>query len=265
MSVSKKEARDVARTDRSAVAKALDLLTALADADGPLRLSELAERTNLHRATAYRSLVELIARNFVVRDSDDRYILGWALLRMTQNPAARHALGDLARPMLNDLSGETDRIAGVEVLEHDGCRIIETVRSARYQRFLGFGGEVFDPWRSASGLVLLAFCGAAQVEPLMERAAKAGLDAAELLARLERIREKGYAYSTGGLDPLIADVAVPVLGAGGQCRAAISVTGFVQDVDEQMAPVLAEAAGQAARELQDALAGRGSDAVEHAG
>lgn len=255
----------MARTDRSAVAKALDLLSALADADGPLRLSELAERVDLHRATAYRSLAELVARNFVVRDEDDRYILGWALLRMTQSPAARHGLGDVARPVLNRLAGETDRIAGIEVLERGGCRVIETVRSVRYQRFLGFGGEVFEPWRSASGLVLLAFSGSAQAEPFVERAAQAGLEISDLLARLERVREQGYAHSAGGLDPMIADVAVPVLGAGNHCRAALSVTGFVQDLDEPSAAAVAETAMAAADELRDRLSGSDLRQVERTG
>ncbi len=243
----------MARTDRSAVAKALDLLTALADADGPMRLSELAERVDLHRATAYRSLAELTARNFVARDENDRYILGWALLRMAQGPAARHALGDVARPVLSRLAADVDRIAGIEVLEREGCRVIETVRSERYQRFLGFGGEVFEPWRSASGLVLLAFGGAEQREGALERAAEAGLDARELAARLDRTAATGFAYSAGGLDPLIADVAVPVLEARGRCRAAISVTGFVQDLSEATVEEVSEAARAAARELQDVL------------
>ncbi|MBA0126602.1 IclR family transcriptional regulator [Haloechinothrix sp. YIM 98757] len=243
----------MARTDRSAVAKALDLLTALADAESPLRLSELAERVDLHRATAYRSLAELIARNFVVRDGNDRYMLGWALLRMTQGPAARHALADVARPMLSRVATDTERIAGIEVLEEGGCRVIETVRSERYQRFLGFGGEVFDPWRSASGLVLLAFSDPARRESFLESATEAGIDVPELRARLEDVRQAGYAFSSGGLDPLIADVAVPVRGAGGHCRAAVSVTGFVQDFDSDAVAHAQRAAADAAGDLEGLL------------
>ncbi|MDV6011891.1 IclR family transcriptional regulator [Haloechinothrix sp. LS1_15] len=243
----------MARSDRSAVAKALDLLSALADAEGPLRLSELAERVGLHRATAYRSLAELIARNFVVRDENDRYMLGWALLRMTQGPAARHALADTARPMLSRLAAETERIAGVEVLEEGGCRVIETVRPERYQRFLGFGGEVFDPWRSASGLVLLAFSDTGRQESFLDSAVEAGEGGAQLRAQLRAVCREGYAFSSGGLDPLIADVAVPVRGAGGYCRAAVSVTGFVHDFDDEAVSRARHAAATAARALENLL------------
>lgn len=245
----------MARTDSSAVAKALDLLTALAEAEGPLRLSELASRVGLHRATAYRSLAELTTRNFVVRDADERYILGWGLLRMTQSPAARHALAAVAWPVLSKLAAEAGRIAGIEVLEREGCRVIDTVRSPRYKRFVGFGGEVFSPWLSGSGLTLLAFSGDAIAADFLGSAEADGLDVEELDTRLQKVRRDGYAFMEGQLDPHIADVAVPLFGAGGHCRAAISVTGFVHDLKEEDAAEVAEQARTAAAELEAILAG----------
>ncbi|MEW2397980.1 IclR family transcriptional regulator [Streptomyces sp. NPDC046862] len=240
----------MARTDRSAVAKALDLLKALADAEGPQRLTELAESVGLHRATAHRSLAELADRNFVLRDENDRYILGWAFLRMTQSPGARHSLAELSRPVLNRLAIETDRIAGIEVLESGGCRVIETVRSPRYQRFRGFSGELFEPWRSASGLTLLAFATPGEQRTFLDTAAAAGIDIDNWAEQLQMIRDSGYAHSSGQLDPLTADVAVPVFGAGDQCRAVISVTGLAQDINEDGAPQFAAAAASAAQSLQ---------------
>jgi DNA-binding IclR family transcriptional regulator len=91
------------------------------------------------------------------------------------------------------------------------------------------------------------------------------LVAADLMAQLEDIRRRGYAFSAGGLDPLIADVAVPVLGAGGHCRAALSVTAFVHDLDEHAAAGVADAAVGAARELRDRLAGHDPRSVERVG
>lgn len=243
----------MARTDRSAVAKALDLLTALADADRPLRLTELADRVGLHRATAYRSLGELLARGFVLRDQEDRYLLGSALLRMTESPGARHALAGLARPVLTALAAETDRIASIQVLEHGGCRIIEAIRSPRYQRFLGYGGEVIEPWRSAGGMVLLAFSGPAQTAGFLDAAVASGFDADELATELDGIRRRGHAAYSGRLDPLLAHVAAPVAGAAGTCRAAVSVTGFVQDFDEAGTTAATEAALAAARDLEKLL------------
>lgn len=243
----------MARTDRSAVAKALDLLTALADADRPLRLSELAERVDLHRATALRSLAELIARGFVVRDNEDRYLLGWALLRMTEGPAARHALAELSRPLLARLATRTDRIASIAVLERGGCRIAEAVRSARYHRFLGYAGEVIEPWRSAGGMVLLALSSPAQAAPFLDAAAEAGWDPVALADDLDNIRRRGFGFFAGRLEPLVAHVAVPVRGADGTCRASISVVGFVNDFDDETIEFATASARETAAELEELL------------
>ena len=64
----------------SAVDKALDLLEAIADSDRPQRLSELAARVGLHRATAHRVLVDLVARGWVLR-AGDHYLPGPAQLQ----------------------------------------------------------------------------------------------------------------------------------------------------------------------------------------
>jgi DNA-binding IclR family transcriptional regulator len=74
----------------SAVDKALDLLEAIADSDRPQRLSELAARVGLHRATAHRILVDLVARGWVLR-AGDHYLPGPAQLRLS-DAAARNSL-----------------------------------------------------------------------------------------------------------------------------------------------------------------------------
>lgn len=243
----------MARTDRSAVAKALDLLTALADADRPLKLSELAERVGLHRATAYRSLGELLAKGFVSRDQDDRYLLGWAFVRITAGRAARHALAELAQPTIARLAERTDRIANLQVLEYAGCRVAEIVRAPRYSGFLRYAGQTIEPWRSAAGMVLLAYSATQQVQHFFAAAASAGIDPAALAAELDEVRRQGFARYAGRLDPGLAHVAVPVTGSDGSCRAAVSVSGFVTDFDDQVAEFGLKAAREAAAEIEGLL------------
>src|SRR6187549_403154 len=84
---------DVPGSASSAVDKALDLLEAIADSDRPQRLSELAARVGLHRATAHRVLVDLVARGWVLR-AGDHYLPGPAQLRLS-DAAARNSLATL--------------------------------------------------------------------------------------------------------------------------------------------------------------------------
>ena len=86
----------------SAVDKALDLIETVASSDQPLRLSEIADRLGLHRATAYRVLVDLTRRGWVMRVGD-HYLPGTAILRLSHRAAA-NSLAGLARPVLEGLS-----------------------------------------------------------------------------------------------------------------------------------------------------------------
>ena len=101
----------------SAVDKALDLLEAIADSDRPQRLSELAARVGLHRATAHRVLVDLVARGWVLR-AGDHYLPGPAQLRLS-DAAARNSLATLCRPAMEALSAETGLMVNLQVLEGD--------------------------------------------------------------------------------------------------------------------------------------------------
>ena len=102
----------------SAVDKALDLLEAIADSDRPQRLSELAARVGLHRATAHRILVDLVARGWVLR-AGDHYLPGPAQLRLS-DAAARNSLATLCRPAMEALSAETGLMVNLQVLEGVG-------------------------------------------------------------------------------------------------------------------------------------------------
>lgn len=72
---------------RTAVDKALDLIEAVGRAPRPPRLTELADEVGLHRATAYRILVDLVRRGWVLR-ADDRYLPGTAVLLLSPGPPA---------------------------------------------------------------------------------------------------------------------------------------------------------------------------------
>src|SRR4051812_35724878 len=114
------------RSASSAVDKALDLIEAVARSDRPLRLSELAHQAGLNRATAYRVLVDLVRRGWVLR-AEDHYLPGPAALQVSAGAAA-NALVALARPVVEALSERTGMMVNLQVLESERSRVIDVVR-----------------------------------------------------------------------------------------------------------------------------------------
>ena len=84
------------------------------------QLTDLAAEVGLHRATAYRILLDLVRRGWVLR-AGDRYLPGAAVLRMSAS-AAGNSLTALARPVLERLSAATSMMVNLQVLEEGGAR-----------------------------------------------------------------------------------------------------------------------------------------------
>src|SRR5882757_10214062 len=74
-------------------------LAAVLQQEGPLRVSEAAERLGVARSTAHRLLAMLVYRDFAEQDADRRYRPG-PVLRLTARPEPVAALRHAALPHL---------------------------------------------------------------------------------------------------------------------------------------------------------------------
>src|SRR5690348_16589684 len=101
------------RSATSAVDKALDLVEAVARADRPLRLTEIADAVDMHRATAYRVLADLVRRGWILR-TGDHYLPGAAVLALSR-AATQNSLVVLCRPVLEELSERTGMMVNLQV------------------------------------------------------------------------------------------------------------------------------------------------------
>ena len=152
----------------SAVDKALDLLEAIADSDRPQRLSELAARVGLHRATAHRVLVDLVARGWVLR-AGDHYLPGPAQLRLS-DAAARNSLATLCRPVMESLSAETGLMVNLQVLEASGTRVVEVVQPERLLMIAHLRDQVLTLDRFAGPVAMVANLDEVAREPYVRAA-----------------------------------------------------------------------------------------------
>ena len=94
------------------IERAFAVLGALAD--GPIGVTEVAERVDLPKSTAARLLASL-AREGVVEQvpGDTRYRLGPRLVTLAARIRPNRSLATLARPSLEDLAGEAGEAAGL--------------------------------------------------------------------------------------------------------------------------------------------------------
>ncbi|MBP2702712.1 IclR family transcriptional regulator [Microbispora sp. RL4-1S] len=194
------------------VDRALDVLEALSERGGQAGLSEIAARTGLPYGTIHRLLQTLLARGYVRQESDRRYALGGALVRI--GGVAERMLAVWAEPYLArlvELSGETANLA---VLEGDFVVYVAQVPSPRRLRMFAEVGRRVLPHSTAVGKVLLAErADAAAVferTGLPRRTDRTITVIDDMLAELDRVRARGYALDLGEEENGVHCMAVPV-------------------------------------------------------
>ncbi|MEU0437831.1 IclR family transcriptional regulator [Streptomyces sp. NPDC006290] len=250
---------------RTAVDKALDLVEAVARASQPPRLTDLAEEVGLHRATAYRVLVDLVRRGWVLR-AGDRYLPGTAVLQLSSS-AARNSLGALARPVLAALSERTGMMVNLQVPEVDRSRVIDVVRPDRLAMISSLTGEALPVHRFAGPLALVAALSASDRVPYLRVAEEAGhpLTGADgLLADIERAERTGFAVEYGRNEQPVASLARAVITRPGAPVCALTLVGLGPEFDEARLPHLRERLREATDDLGRILSGPGDSGTSGA-
>jgi IclR family acetate operon transcriptional repressor len=216
------------------VDRALDLLEALAEAEGPRGVGELAQLTGLPQGTVHRLLRSLQGRGYVRHAADRKYALGTAAFRL--GDAAQRVLARTARPYLTSLVQRTGETANLSVLEDDDVVYVAQVPSPHTLRMFAEVGRHVPPHSTASGKVMLAALPDDRLTALLRRLPLTRLtehtitDRAVLVAELARVREQGWATDDGEQERGVRCVAVPV-GHDAQVLAALSLSGPAERFD----------------------------------
>lgn len=240
---------------RSAVDKALDLVEAVSRAPHPVRLTDLAAEVGLHRATAYRILLDLVRRGWVLR-AGDRYLPGAAVLRMSAS-AAGNSLTALARPVLERLSAATAMMVNLQVLEEGGGRVVDVVRPERLGMISHLRGELLPVGRFAGPLALVA---ALEPEARGRWWGAAPEDGTDLTRELAEVARTGVAVERGRNDKLVASVSRAVVPAPGAPVCALTVVGPDTEFDGPRLALVERELRAAADELAAALTADGAEA-----
>lgn len=206
------------------------ILTILSEAEGPVRVTEVAERLNVAPSTAHRLLAALVQGGYAMRSATShRYRRGPALTQLGSRPVGSPVLlQQLAHPILVRLAATSDRSAHLAVLDGLDVVAVDHVDASPSLRDHADGVRL-PAHATALGQAILAY--APEALEAVAAGALARLtdhtvdDAASLRHRLRDVRRCGYAVNIGGWMLETAGVAAPVRDARGDAVAAIGITG----------------------------------------
>jgi DNA-binding IclR family transcriptional regulator len=211
------------------IERAFAVLGALTD--GPIGVTEVADRVDLPKSTAARMLTSLAREGAVEQlPGETRYRLGPRIESLATGLVAARNLAAIARPHLAELAAAIGEAAGLSVPERDVMHYVEQVDSDQPVGVRDWTGSRIAMHAVSSGLAVLALRPPADVEqllggPLERFTDRTMTDPDELRARLRRIQLDGYAWTNGEYAEGIASVAAPIADANGEAVAAVHVHG----------------------------------------
>jgi IclR family acetate operon transcriptional repressor len=220
------------------VARAIRLMEIVADGppDGQT-LSDLARALGTSKSTTL-ALARTLAASGLLRDvrPGPRYTLGTGLIRMGDIARNQLPIGDLCRPLLEEMADLTKMTARVAICEDGFPVFIERVDGPGSVRFHTPLGQREVPYASAAGKAILAtmselevraLCGQTGLHP---RTAHTITDVDSLLDNLAAARGNGFAVDDEEDAEGIFCVGAAFFGYDGSCAGAVSVTGIKGDL-----------------------------------
>lgn len=211
------------------IERAFGVLSALAD--GPIGVTEVADRVALPKSTAARLLASLAREGAVEQvPGETRYRLGARIVSLAAGVLPTRSLVAIARPVLVELASAVSEAAGLSVVDGFVVHYIDQVDTAHQVLVRDWTGSRLPIHAVSSGQVFLAHMAPSAVDrflagPLERFTPRTLVEPAALRERLRRIQLDGYVWGRDEFAEGINAVAAPIADAAGNVTAAVHVHG----------------------------------------
>ena len=180
-----------------------------------MRISEVAAKTGMTRASARRYLLTLKDLGYVGAEGEWFYPLP-RILELGYSFVSSARLEEFVEPILQRLSAETDAAAHFAVFDNNETLCLGSVFSQKLFGFFISIGARQPAYAGSMGKVLLAGLSNEKLDAYLTTVRRVAhtketlTSVAALRREIEEVREQGYALNRGEMTPGIVGVAVPV-------------------------------------------------------
>ena len=239
--------------------KGLEVLECVAASEDSISAITVAERTGISRPTAYRLLITLEEKGYVIRDSSSTFKIGSSIMKLCKNELDKHELTEIARPTLKKLCeaiGETSILSillGADVIN------VARVESPKTIKIESKVGSITPAYCTATGKVILAFSEPAKRNELIskmsftQRTKNTITNPIELQNHLKQVKAQGYAIDNHEYDDEMKCISAPIFDMNGKVIAAIGFSGVAFRVEKLQEEKIIRQVMNAADEISSKL------------
>ena len=244
--------RDPETYNVRAVERAVQILSSF-DGEHPERgVSEIAQATGLHKATAHRIIMTLLNCGFLERTVDgERFRLGLGVVELGLGALRDLDFRRAAFPYMQQLVERFQETCDLGILDRGRVLYVEVVHSEHSLTITTRVGRRLPVHCTASGKVFLAFLSPEVVEPILSAPLKAYTEKtitapARLREELEATRQRGYGLDDEEFEVGIRAISAPIRDIDGNMIAAMSVPGPSNRLTPERVPEIAQTLVEAA-------------------
>lgn len=236
--------------------KAMRVLSALADAQEPLSLADIARSSGLDRSATQRLVFTFRMLGYLDQDGETkRYLLAAKTLAFGDSYSSFAAVQRIAEPVLKALNRSTGETINLSVLSGDEVVYVLRFPSRHVVSVDLQVGARLPAYCTAPGRAILAFLEEEKARrlvgagPLEKRTAATVTDPEAIQSILTEVRRSGYAMNDQEAFEGDISIAAPVLDGRGRPVAAVNAAvpsprWRVARVEAELTPAVVEAAGR---------------------
>ena len=234
--------------------KGIDLLRVIADAPGPLRLSEISTKSGMSRSKAHAYLTSLVRTGLAFQDeASGQYSLGEAAIQFGMSALRRLDILRAGRAIMEQLHQSVPETSFLASWSQRGPLIVFKIESPDDSVFALQVGAAISFFPSASGRVFMSYLPRERWEHLLPKdMAKARLER-EIADRISNTRIEGIASVDPTTLPSHSVLAAPVFDHEGSIKAAMCIVGLRGRFDKSIGGKAGRALRKAANKMSEQL------------
>ncbi|GAA3726569.1 DNA-binding IclR family transcriptional regulator [Spinactinospora alkalitolerans] len=196
-------------------------LASLLQQEGPLRVTDAADRLDVSASTAHRLLAMLVYRDFAEQQPDRRYRAGRVLRPTPVSEAPIALLRRIALPHLRRLVERVQESANLMVMAGPEVRFIATAECEQVLRVGDRAGRSLPTHLTSGGKAILAALPAEELTALYRGCDQ--VDLPRLRRELGLVRKRGFAINDQSTETGLTALGMRVDGPSGTPAAAVSL------------------------------------------
>ena len=215
------------------VAKAMEVLQILSQAESPLSLKELATRCGYPKSTVFGLLTTMRTYDVAAQTPDGKYTLGLRLFEYGRQVERSWDISLVARPYMEHLCEGGSVITLDQVETRDNLRVVSDIGS-RLPIYCTSQGKVFLAHMSRTSAEALL-----RAQHMTQFTPHTITDLTALMQEIDLCRTDGYAIENGEYKIGLRSISAPVYTVEGKARYTVGVIGMFRSTrsDEFLAAV----------------------------